>query len=94
MFEGQKETNFWHERHREIIHPSRTIITLAILSSSLTQYYCVMSENLFTLLGGPHQQYLVAFPLNKIVIMCDNLLSQIIAIIPIIRIYLFIFENV
>jgi len=53
-----------------------------------------MSENLFTLLGGPHQQYLVAFPLNKIVIMCDNLLSQILVIILIIRIYLFIFENV
>ena len=46
---------------------SWTTTTLAISNSLLTQYYCVMSDNLFTLLGGPHQQYLVVFPLNKIV---------------------------
>ena len=68
VFEGQKKnTYFWHERHQEIIHPSRTTITLTIPNSPLTQYYCVMSDNLFTLLEGPHQKYLVVFPLNEIV---------------------------
>ena len=84
---GKKNTYFWHGRPCEIIHPYRTITTLAILSSSLTQYYCVMSDNLFTLLREPHQQYLMVFPLNKIMTMCDNLLNQILVTIRIIRIF-------
>ena len=49
-----------------------------------------MSDNLFTLLGGSHQQYLMVFPLNKIMTMCDNLLNQILVTIPIIRICFFL----
>ena len=89
---GAKRNIFLAWETWEIIHPYRTITTLAILSSSLTQYYCVMSDNLFTLLGGPHQQYLMIFPLNKIMTMCDNLLNQILVTIPIIRIFFFFFK--